>query len=121
MVIKLVDKEQASVGEALTYTLVVMNDMLGGENPGAHVQLHDQLPETLELVPGSLSPEATYDEASRTVQWSGTVPQGGSVDIAFQAVLTSAAGEMRSAINTVVVTDAFGRMDERSAQTQVVN
>jgi uncharacterized repeat protein (TIGR01451 family) len=120
-VAKWADKEQASVGEVLTYTLVVMNDMLGGEDPGTNVQLLDTLPETLELVPSSLSPEATYDDANRTVRWGGTVPQGGSMEITFRVVLTPAAGEMRSVINTVAVTDAFGRVTERSAQTQVVN
>jgi len=116
---KLVDKEQAAVGEVLSYTLVVMNDQLGAEDPGARVQLLDHLPETLELQPGSLAPDAIYDEVTRTVLWSGRVPQGGSVDITFRAVLTPAAADMRSVINNVVVTDALGQMTQRSAQTHV--
>lgn len=121
LVAKLVDKERAAVGEALTYTLMVMNDQLGAEDPGAKVQLLDTLPETLELQPGSLSPEATYDDVTRSVRWSGQVPQGRSVDITFRAVLRPAAAEMRSVLNTVVVTDALGNVTERSAQTQVVH
>jgi len=118
---KLVDKEQAMVGDLLTYTFVLMNDQLGAEDPGAKVELLDELPETLELQPGSLSSDATYDQVTRTVRWSGRVPQGGSVDITFRAVLTPAAGEMRSVVNTVVVTDALGQVTERSAQVQVVH
>jgi uncharacterized repeat protein (TIGR01451 family) len=118
---KLVDKEQAMVGDLVTYTLVLMNDQLGAEDPGAKVQLLDELPETLELQAGSLSSGATYDEVTRTVRWSGRVPQGGSVDITFRAVLTPAAAEVRSVLNTAVVTDALGQVTERSAQVQVVH
>jgi len=121
LVAKLVDKEQAAVGEVLTYTLVVMNDQLGAEDPGAKVQLLDALPETLELQPGSLSPDAAYDKVTRSVRWSGRVPQGGSVGITFRAMLTPAAAEVRSVLNTVAVTDALGQVTERSAQVQVVH
>jgi len=120
-VAKWVDKEQAVVGDVLTYTLVVMNDMLGAEDPGHNVQLQDIMPEALEWVPGSLSPEAAYDAASRTVRWSGAVPRGGSVDITFRAVLAPAAAELRSVLNTVAVTDAFGQVSQQSAHTQVVH
>jgi uncharacterized repeat protein (TIGR01451 family) len=121
MVAKWADKEQAVVGEHVTCRLVVMNDQLGGEDPGAQVQLQDTLPDTLDFLSGSLSPEATYDEVTRSVRWSGQVPQGGSMYITFGAVLSPAAGEMRSVINTVVVTDALGQVTEASAQTQVIH
>ena len=121
LVAKWVDKEQAVVGDVLTYTVVIINDMLGGEDPGHHVQLQDILPKALEWVPGSLSPEAAYDAASRTVRWSGAVPQGGSVAITFRAVLAPAAAELRSVLNTVAVTDAFGQVSQQSAHTQVVH
>jgi uncharacterized repeat protein (TIGR01451 family) len=121
MVAKWVDKRQALVGEVLQYTLVVMNDMLGGDDPGSYVQLVDPLPDTLELVPGSLSPHASYDADTRTILWSGQVPRGGSIGVTFHALLTPAAGSMRSVSNTMVVTDAFGRELEASAQTHIIH
>ena len=118
---KLVDKKWALPGDVLQYTLVVMNDMLGGDDPGSAVQLEDALPDSLELVQGSLSPHAIYDADTRTIHWSGPVPRGGSMGITFQALLTLAAGCWRSVSNTMVVTDAFGRELEASAQTHITN
>jgi uncharacterized repeat protein (TIGR01451 family) len=121
MVYKLVDKNWALPGDVLQYTLVVMNDMLGGDDPGSYVQLVDSLPDTLELVPGSLSPHASYDAGTRTILWSGQVPRGGSIGVTFQALLTPAAGCWRSVSNTMVVSDAFGRELEASAQTHITH
>jgi uncharacterized repeat protein (TIGR01451 family) len=118
---KLVDKQWALAGDVLQYTLVVMNDMLGGDDPGSYVQLVDPLPDTLELVPGSLSPHASYDADTRTIHWSGQVPRGGSIGITFHALLTPAAGCWRSVSNTMFVTDAFGRELEASAQTHITH
>ena len=121
MVAKLVDKQQALPGDVLQYTLVVMNDQLDGEDPGTQVRLVDALPATLELVPGSLSEAASYDAEARTIHWSGQVPRGLNVELTFLAQLTPAAEEMRSVINTLQVTDAFGRVREASAQTHMLH
>ena len=118
-VVKLVDKQQATPGEVLQYSLVVMNDMLGGADPGATVTIEDVLPPQLEFVEGTLSSGATYEAASGTVRWSGQVPRGGSLEVRFQVRLASGAAKMRSVLNTMRVTDAFGRQREASAQTQV--
>jgi uncharacterized repeat protein (TIGR01451 family) len=118
-VAKLVDVDQASAGDELHYTLVIMNDMLIGPDPGVDVELEDVLPDILELVPGSLSPPATYDADTRTIRWTGQVPRGGSVQIDFRGLLTPAAADWRSVTNIVWVTDAFGRVVEASAHTQL--
>jgi len=118
-VAKLVDLDEASVGNELQYTLVVMNDMLIGPDPGVDVQLEDPLPDILELVPGSLSPQASYNADTRTIHWTGQVPRGASVQIDFRALLTPAAAGWRSVTNTVWVTDAFGRVIEATAHTQL--
>jgi hypothetical protein len=104
----------------LQYTLVVINDMLGGEDPGSYVRLLDRLPEELEFVRGSLSAPATYEAHSHSILWSGQVPRGGSLVVGFQGRLTAAGGTKRSIVNTVLVTDAFGRESEASAKTRVV-
>lgn len=119
VVVKFVDKQQATPGETLQYSLVVMNDMLAGPDPGAAVTLEDPLPDQLEVVAGTLTGDAVYEEAGRTIRWVGQVPRGGSVEVRFQVRLASGAAKMRSVINTVLVTDAFGRQREASAQTQV--
>jgi uncharacterized repeat protein (TIGR01451 family) len=118
-VAKLVDLDDASAGDELQYTLVTMNDMLAGPDPGVNVQLQDVLPDVLELVPGSLSPAASYDDDTHTILWTGDVPRGGSVQIDFRALLTPAAADWRSVTNTVSVTDAFGRVVDASAHTQL--
>jgi uncharacterized repeat protein (TIGR01451 family) len=118
-VAKLVDLDEASAGDELHYTLVVMNDMLVGPDPGVDVQLEDVLPDIVELVPGSLSPPASYDGDTHTIRWTGQVPRGGSVQIDFRVLLTPAAADWRSVTNTVLVTDAFGRVLEAPAHTQL--
>ena len=120
VVAKFVDKQQARPGENLQYSLVVMNDMLGGADPGATVTMEDGLPPELEFVEGTLTGQAVYEAASRTVRWVGSVPQGGSVEVRFQ-VRVKAAAATRSLTNTVRVTDAFGRQSQASAQTQVMS
>ncbi len=119
MAAKFVDQGEAAAGDVLQYTLVVMNDMLAGADPGAKVGLVDKLPEALELVPGSLSADATCDAAKRTIMWQGHVPSGLSVQVVFKAKLTAAPAGLASIVNTMSVTDAFGRVREVSAHTQV--
>ncbi len=120
MVGKLVDREQARPGDLLRYTLVVMNDQLRGGDPGTSVHLVDRLPDALELVADSLQADAVYDVQTHTIQWSGQVPRGLSVDVIFQVRLTAAAAGVPSVVNTVVVTDAFGLERSSSAETQVI-
>jgi uncharacterized repeat protein (TIGR01451 family) len=120
MVAKLVDHPQAMVGEVLQYTLVILNDMLGGVDPGSSVHLVDTLPAALELVAGSLSSDASYDAPTRTVHWHGRVAQGGSVEVSFRARVMPAALEQRSVINTMTVQDALDRRLDASANTDVV-
>jgi uncharacterized repeat protein (TIGR01451 family) len=121
LVHKMVDKEYVGPGELLSYTIVMMNDMLGGGDPGTSVTVSDTLPTTLAYVTGSLSSGATYDEPTRTIHWEGQVPRGGSVTITFAAQLTAQAAEMRSVSNWVHVVDAYGRMYERQAQTHILH
>ncbi len=120
MIGKLVDKGQASRGDVLQYTLVVVNDQLRGGDPGTSVQIVDRLPEALELVTDSLPADATYDTRAHAIYWDGQVPRGSSVDVVFQARLTASTVGMPSIVNTLVVTDAFGRERTTSAETRVV-
>jgi uncharacterized repeat protein (TIGR01451 family) len=117
---KFVDKGEATPGDVLQYGLRVLNDMLTGSDPGAMVILTDKLPLELEFVMGSLSAQASFDPATRSISWRGQVPRGASIQVVFKARLTGAAANSRSVINTTLLTDAFGRQVEASAQTQVI-
>jgi uncharacterized repeat protein (TIGR01451 family) len=119
VVAKLVDRQQAATGELLQYSLVVTNDMLVGADPGTAVTMEDRLPLELEFVDGTLTGQAIYEAASKTVRWVGQVARGGSVEVRFKARITAAAAELPSIINTVRVTDAFGRQSEASVQTEL--
>ena len=119
MVAKFVDKQQVAPGTVLQYTVVVMNDMLGGADPGAAVTLEDMLVPELEFIPGTLTGQAVYEAASRTVRWTGQVPLGGSVEVRFQARVKAAAAEMGAVVNSVLVRDAFGRQRQASVTTHV--
>jgi uncharacterized repeat protein (TIGR01451 family) len=120
MVAKFVDKQQARPGENLQYSLVVMNDMLGGADPGATVVIEDVLPLELQFVEGTLTGPAVYDVANRSVRWIGPVPRGGSVEVRFRVRVRTAPAGTRMVINTVSVMDAFGRQSTASVQTEVM-
>jgi len=117
-VAKSADREAVALGQKLQYRLVVMNDMLVGGDPGTAVTVEDVLSPALEFVEGTLTGQAVYEAASRTVRWVGQVPRGGSVEVRFQARLVLA--DSSAVSNTVRVTDAFGRPSEASVQVQVV-
>ncbi len=121
IVAKLVDKAEAEVGTTLQYTIVVMNDMLGGRDPGTVVRLLDPLPTELEILPGSVSAGLQYEAAGRTLHWEGSIARGGSVQLQFAAVLAPSAAQYRSVSNNVSVSDAFGQVTWASAHTQVLH
>jgi len=106
MAAKFVDVDSAVPGETRRYTLVIMNDMLGDQDPGARASLTDTLPPGVEFIYGSLGSDGTYDADSRTVEWEGAVPRGGSVAISFGVLVTGE--ETGTIINRVRVLDAFG-------------
>jgi uncharacterized repeat protein (TIGR01451 family) len=117
---KFVDKQQAATGELLQYSLVVMNDMLVGADPGTAVTIEDALRPEVEFVEGTLTGQAIYEADSATVWWAGQVPRGGSVEVRFQVRVALAASEVPSVINTMWVTDAFGRRRDASVETRLV-
>jgi uncharacterized repeat protein (TIGR01451 family) len=115
---KLVDALEAAPGVELRYHLVVMNDMFGGGDPGINVRLTDELPFGLELLPDSLSAGASYDLSTRSVQWLGTVPRGGSAEVSFRAAVTAAATDTLA--NKATVIDGLGRTLQATATTLIV-
>jgi uncharacterized repeat protein (TIGR01451 family) len=116
---KLVNPSQAAPGEAVFFTLLAINDMMGGDDPGAQVTLSDRLPPELELVEGSLSSEAGYDVASGTITWSGAVPRGGSIQVTFRARIRPGVLEGNVVLNTLESIDAFEHKSLATAQVRV--
>jgi len=57
-------------GEVVTYTLRLVNSGSTAPDP---LFVTDTLPIGLTLEPGSLTPGATYDAATREIRWAGTV------------------------------------------------
>ena len=115
---KLVNATEAAPGDELHYHLLLTNDMLAGDDPGLTVSLTDELPMGLDLLPSSLSVGAAYDAATRSVRWQGSVPRGGSVDIAFAANVTEAA--IGTLANHATVIDGLGRSLRTDANTLIV-
>jgi uncharacterized repeat protein (TIGR01451 family) len=117
--LKLVQPTAALPGSIVRYTLAVMNDQLQGGDPGTSVELRDVLPTQVQLIAGSLTGSATYEESTHTIRWQGQVPRGQGITIEFQARLDAAAQPGASVVNELVVTDAFSREERRSVLLQV--
>ncbi len=85
------DKPSASVGDTVTYTLVVAND---GESPVFDVEVTDALPGGFTYVPGSTtingSSEPDPSISGNNLTWNvGTVISGEPVTIVYQATIAS--------------------------------
>ena len=71
---KQVDRAQAASGDVLKYTISVENN---SPVPAEGVTLIDRLPDGVQLVTGTLSPDAAYDPVLNAIRWSGDVPARG--------------------------------------------
>ena len=60
----------------LTYTIILTNS---GNSVAANVALTDPIPVGTVFVPGSFSGSVTYNPSLNQIEWSGSVPAGGSV------------------------------------------
>lgn len=68
---KAVDRERVSSGEAMTYTIRLVNS---SAITATDASVLDPLPAETEYVEGSVTGGATYDPVSRAIHWSGAVP-----------------------------------------------
>jgi adhesin/invasin len=68
-------------GQTLTYTIMLTNS---GNSLAANVVLTDPIPAGVTFVPGSLSgDDAAYNASQNRIEWSGTLPTGGSVKVTY--------------------------------------
>jgi uncharacterized repeat protein (TIGR01451 family) len=70
-----------SPGDTLTFTTVMRNT---GSADAVGVSLQDSIPAQATYVPGSVTGGATYNAAQDRIEWSGTIPVGGSTTVTFQ-------------------------------------
>ncbi len=123
MVHKMAKPEAVAPSDVVTYTIVVMNDKLGGADPGTSVVLTDDIPAHTTYISGTASSGAHYDAAADRITWAGAVPQGLSVAVSFQVRVDDAASLTRALAdgeieNVALVRDAFGRVYERRASVR---
>jgi hypothetical protein len=118
-VFKLADPSMLGAGETVRFRVIVMNNVLADNDPGADIMVADVLPPTLELLRESLSSGAVYEGSTRTVSWRSSVPRGGSVELSYAAHVTVDAAGAGQVTNTAVVTDAFGQQLSASASVSV--
>jgi len=115
---KVVDKAQAAAGDALTYTLTVVNH---GPSPSRHASVTDVLPEGLVFV--QASPACSFEAGSRTLSCAlEPLAVGEAVALTVETTVDAALEGPASLVNTAVV-DLPGDTDpsnnESSATTTI--
>ena len=106
---KMVEPAVVSPSGILRYTIIVMNDMLIGQDPGAAVSIRDVLPEHTAYITNTVSQGASYDPETNSVSWQGSIPRGLSLTVTFQAQVAEDAPLAELIRNSALITDAFGR------------
>lgn len=121
MVHKMAEPEAVAPGDVITYTVVVMNDELGGADPGTSVVLTDSIPAHTTYISGTASSGAQYDAAADRITWAGAVPQGLSIAVSFQVRVDDYTPAGEDIENVALVRDAFGRVYERRCSVRREN
>jgi uncharacterized repeat protein (TIGR01451 family) len=102
-------------GDILTYTISLRNP--GPILPGAW--LTDTLPTQLTYLGGLTASSGSCGEAGGVITWTGSVPVGAAVTIAFQAQLNALPATPYQVTNIVRMNDGLGIVLERQAAVEV--
>jgi len=98
-------------GEVVTYTLRLVNTGSGAPDP---LMVTDTLPVGLTLEPGTLTPGATYDAATREIRWAGTLWPQNELTLSY-AARTDAGLASGVLINTAVLRYGDVTLERRAA------
>ena len=115
----LVEPRTVAANSVVTYVIVIMNDMLGGADPGASVVVTGSLPAHTTYVGNTASAGASLDASGRLV-WTGMVTRGLSVAISFQVRVNQDSPAGTQLESVAQVTDALGRTATARAAASVV-
>ena len=96
--LKTSDRPVYATGDQITYTITLVND---GTQNAPYVVLHDPLPAGVSAFFASAT-AGTVNFTSNLVQWNGSIPAGGVVNITIRGNLSASNGVLK---NTAVVTD----------------
>jgi len=104
-VTKAVSEGVANPGDVLTYTITL-------NVAGNTFAITDTVPEHTTYVPGSATGGATYVTETDSVHWSGVVPDGQPIELAFQATVDEEASSGTVITNTAAWVNP-GQPDQR--------
>jgi uncharacterized repeat protein (TIGR01451 family) len=79
------DRRTVSSGSQVTMTCILRND---GPRDISSATFSTTLPVDLSLIPGSITTEAIYHTATRTVTWQGSIAASTALSIGFRALVT---------------------------------
>ncbi|MGM0400694.1 MAG: S8 family serine peptidase [Chloroflexota bacterium] len=107
--------EKIKAGASLTYTINLHN---AGRHPAEHASLTDTLPMELELIEGTLQ-GASYNEAERTICWSGPLNASEEHEVSFEATVSPTVANGTRLTNVAIIDDGYGNRLERAAPLTV--
>ena len=96
-----VDLATANPGDRLTYSIVLAN----AEATPINAVLTDTIPANTTYVANSVTGGATYNTTEKRIEWSGTVPGGGSQTITFQVDVNKPLYDHTAILNTAFIED----------------
>ncbi len=103
---KTISPTTANIGDTVTFTISVDNDAAGGSSDGTGVSVLDIVPNGYSLVFGTVSNGGVYNPGNLSVTWSDlTIPNGGSLDLTFDATVNSSGTYLNSA--EIIASDQF--------------
>jgi uncharacterized repeat protein (TIGR01451 family) len=104
-------------GTPLRYVVRVVNS----GHAAADIRFSDVLPASVTYIESSAQASfggvVSFDAATRTLKWDGTVPARSIVEISFAVQVT---GNIATITNVATVTDSLGGTIELSATTRIV-
>jgi uncharacterized repeat protein (TIGR01451 family) len=120
-ILKQADVTAVSPGGSIEYTIVVANT---GSGPATGVIVHDPIPAGTSYVAGSATataPTVSYNGGANRIEWTGSIPAGGSVTIKFKVTVSPQIPCDALIRNRVAIVDANGNvLLDASAAVKVI-